>query len=260
MLSRKFVPKGFRLTGQKTILTKEQREEALRRVAAGESQVSVAKDFHVTRAAISLLKQRTAHPERYAKRYDLKKRLAPEEASTFKKTLDTSLPIDHGLDVIGPAPSRCWTMDRAYALADKLFRRQPSVRVMKQCLGDHLKRRPDDFLTPPEPPPPRDLRRLPPDLAADKDFVKYYLSPIALQIEQREYELALEQFHKLRADHLKRLAAKGILPPVSPDSKSPTPPIKAAPPAPSSAPSPRTGKHSKSKDSPFTKPKRQNNH
>ena len=126
------------MTGQKTILTIAQREEALRRVAAGESQVSVAKEFHVTRSAISLLKQRTANPEHYANKYDFKKRLTPEETATFKQALDTSLPKDHGLDVLGPVATHGWTMDRAYALADKLFKRQPSVRVMKECLGKQL--------------------------------------------------------------------------------------------------------------------------
>lgn len=260
MLCRKVVPKGFRLTGQKTILTPEQIEEILRRLATGETQVSIAKDFKVTRAAISLIKQRTANPERFAKRYDLKKRLSEQEATTFKQTLDSSLPKDHGLDVLGPAPSRCWTMERAYALADKLFGREPSVRVMKQCLGDHLRRRPDDYLTPPEPPQPRDIRRLPPELAADKSFVKYYLSPIALQIEQREYELALAHFHKLRAEYEQRQASQDDLPPELDDSEwandwSP-PPLKADHPDLPPAPGHRVGKHAKSKGSPFTKPKR----
>ena len=260
MLCRKVVPKGFRLTGQKTILTPEQREEIFRRLATGETQVSISKDFNVTRAAISLLKQRTANPQRFAKRYDFKKRLSAEEAATFKATLDTSLPKDHGLDVLGPAPSRSWTMQRAYALADKLFGREPSVRVMKQCLGEHLTRRPDDYLTPPEPPKPRDLRRLPPELAADKSFVKYYMSPIALQIEQREYELALAHFHKLRAEHEKRQASQDNLPPQLDDSEwaddwSP-PPLKSDLPDIPPAPGQRLGKHAKSKGSPFTKPKR----
>ena len=86
MLCRKVVPKGFRLTGQKTILTPEQREEILRRLATGETQTSVAKDFNVTRAAISLLKQRTANPERYSEKYNWKKRLTEEETASFKQS------------------------------------------------------------------------------------------------------------------------------------------------------------------------------
>jgi hypothetical protein len=269
MLCRKVVPKGFRLTGQKTILTPEQREEILRRLATGETQTSVAKDFNVTRAAISLLKQRNADPGRYADKYNLKKRLTAEEVASFKHALDHSLPKDHGLDVLGPSPSKLWTMDRGYALADKLFGKQPSVRTMKQCMGEHLVRRPDGMLTPPEPPPPRDLRRLPPELAADKDFVKYYMSPIALQIEQREYELALEHYHKHVAEQEKRQAAQtrdNILPPELDDSEwsddwTP-PPLKAGQSELLHTPAPghRSGKHAKSKGNPFTKPKRKKKH
>jgi hypothetical protein len=269
MLCRKVVPKGFRLTGQKTILTLEQREEILRRLATGETQTAVAKDFNVTRAAISLLKQRTADPERFAARYGLKKRLSAQEADTLKQTFDTSLPKDHGLDVLGPAPSKMWTLERGYALAEKLFGRQPSVRVMKSCMGGHLARRPDGELMPPEPPPPRDLRRLSPELAADKSFVKYYLSPIALQIEQREYELALEHYQKHRAALEKRQADQAshdILPAELDDSEWAddwAPPPLAAdhselPPTP--APGQRVGKHAKSKGNPSTKPKRRKKH
>jgi len=265
MLCRKVVPKGFRLTGQKTILTAEQREEILRRIAAGEKQTALGEEFKVTRAAISLLKARAANPERYAHRHSLKKRLTEGEVATLTEAFDHSLPKDHGLDVLGPSPSRIWTLDRAYALADKLFGKQPSVRVMKTCLGDHLKRRPDDYLTPPEPPRPRDIRRLPPELAADKSFVKYYMSPIALQIEQREYELALEHYHKMLAEHEKRLASQAsqdILPPELDDNEwsgtwSP-PPLKSglSGSSPTPAPGHRVGKHAKSKGTPFTKPKR----
>ncbi len=213
MLCRKVVPRGFLLTGHKARITPQQRDDILARLATGEAQTLVAKDYGVTRAAISLIKQRNADPERYANNYALKKRLSIEEAATLRHTFDTTLPKDHGLDVLGPSPSRSWTMDRAYALADKLFSRQPGQRVMKQCLGKHLERRPDDYLTPPEPPPPRDIRRLPPELAADEEFVTYYFSPIALQIEQREYELALARFHQLRAEHAQRKATDVPLPP-----------------------------------------------
>ena len=268
MLCRKVVPKGFRLTGQKTILTLEQRDEILRRLAAGEKQAALGEEFKVSRAAISLVKARAANPARFAERYGLKKRLSEDQVATLKQAFDNSLPKDHGLDVLGPAPSRLWTMERGYGLADKLFGKQPSLRAMKSCMGEHLKRRPDDYLTPPEPPQPRDLRRLPPELAADKGFVKYYFSPIALQIEQREYELALEHYHKLRAEYEKRQAAQAaqdILPPELDESEwaddlSP-PPLKTdmsdmadVPPTP--APGQRVGKHAKSKGNPFTKPKR----
>lgn len=266
MLCRKVVPEGFRLTGQKTILTREQREEVLRRLATGETQASIAKDFNVTRAAISLLKQRTANPERFAEKYGLKKRLTAEEITTFKQTLDQTLPKDHGLDFVGHALPKFWTMERGYALADKLFGKEPSLRIMKECMGDRLTRRPDGPLAPPDPPGPRDIRRLPPELAADKSFVKYYMSPIALQIEQREYELALEHYHQQLAKQQQRAAANtadDTLPPDMDDEdwdddwatqpiKTSQPGLLSQPPLPGQ----RIGKHAKSKGSPFTKPKR----
>lgn len=253
------------MTGHKPILTKEQRAEILRRLGEGEKQVALGKEFNVTRAAISLLKQRTADPARFANKYEWKKRLTDGEIATFKHTLDTTLPKDHDLDVLGPAPSRLWTMERGYALANKLFRKEPAVRIMKDCMGDHLTRRPDSYLTPPEPPPPRDLRRLPPELAADKDFVKYYLSPIALQIEQREYELALEHYHQLHAKFLQQQASQAtatLRPPELDDdawadpSPPPLPGTGPSDPSPPPAPGHRLGKHAKSKGSPFTKAKR----
>ena len=265
MLCRKVVPKGFRLTGQKTILTPEQRAEILRRLATGETQTSVAKDFNVTRAAISLLKQKTADPDRFVAKYGLKKRLTATEISTLKQTLDSTLPKDHDLDCVGHSLPKFWTMDRGYALADKLFGKQPSVRIMKECLGDHLARRPDGPLAPPEPPGPRDIRRLPPELAADKSFVKYYMSPIALQIEQREYELALEHYHLQLAKQQQREAANtpdDSLPPALDDDDWDddwaVPPLKTGPNNISATPPPgrRIGKHAKSKGTPFTKPKR----
>jgi hypothetical protein len=265
MPDRKVVPEGEQATGQKTILTKEQRAEILRRLSEGEKQAALGREFNVTRAAISLLKQRTEHPERYAVKHGLKKLLTAKEMAEFKHALGTTLPKDHGVDVYGPSPSRLWTMQRGYALADKLFGKKPSVRVMKECLGDHLIRRPDNYLTPPEPPRPLDIRRLSPEMAADKDFVKYCRSPIAMQIEQREYELALEHYHKQLAAAAQRQAATanadmhqaewedaawedGWSPPAVPSSQSDMPPAPV--------PGRRLGKHAKSKGNPFTKPKR----
>ncbi|MEI6676243.1 MAG: hypothetical protein WCO57_13810 [Verrucomicrobiota bacterium] len=265
MLCRKVVPEGFRLTGQKTILTQEQREEVLRRLTTGETQVSIAKDFNVTRAAISLLKQRTADPARFAKQYGHKKRLTPEEIALFKQTLEQTLPKDHDLEFLGHVLPKFWTMERGYALADKLIGKQPSVRVMKECMGGHLIRHPDGPLAPPTPPGPRDIRGLPPELAADKSFVKYYMSPIALQIEQREYELALDHYHQQLAKQQQREAANTSdddLPPELEDEEwdddwAPQP-IQTSQPGLASPPPPghRIGKHAKSKGSPFPKAKR----
>jgi hypothetical protein len=247
------------MTAKRTTLTPPQIAEILRRLGEGESQVAIAKDFKVTRAAISLIKQRTADPARFAGRYGLKKRLSPAEIATFKGALDNTLPADHGLEFVGHHPAKQWTMKRGYALARKLFDRVPSVRVMKECMAGHLTRRADDWLTPPEPPGPRDIRRLPPELAADKNFVRYYLSPLALQIEQREYEMAMEQYHRHLAkhqEHQQALAAETPPPPEPEDDEWPDEPPPVAVPAAPPPPGHRSGKHAKSKGAPFTKPKR----
>lgn len=247
-------PGGVRPPGRRSNLTKDQRAEILRRLAAGERQVDIAKDYQVTRAAISLIKQTAANPDRFVRQRDFKKRLTPEEIAAFKAALDDSLPDDHGLAGIGPGFRKFWTMVRGRALAQKLFGKEPSARVLKECMGEHLARRRDSWLTPPEPPGPRDIRKLPPELAADKGFVKYYLSPIALQIEQREYELALEQYQKRLAEHEQRQAAADPSPASGDDDWEVNRPPLADVYQPS-APGRRVGKHAKGKGSPFTKPK-----
>jgi hypothetical protein len=252
MLCPAVEPEGVGSPARRKNLTKDQRTEILRRLAAGETQVDIAKDYDVTRAAISRIKQTAADPKRFKRRDPLKKQLTDEEVATFKTALDQSVPGDHGLVFSDPGLPKFWTLARARALAKKLFGKEPSVRVLKECMGDHLTRRPDTWLTPPEPPGPRDIRKLPPELAADKEFVKYYLSPIALQIEQREYEQALEHYQKRQAEYESRQTAP---PPPGPDGddwEMPSLPASRQP----IIPCRRVGKHAKGRGSPFTKSKR----
>lgn len=248
-------PEEVRSPTRRRNLTKEQRAEILRRLAAGERQVEIAKDYHVTRAAISLIKQTAANPGRFVRRKDLKMKLTPEEAATLRAALDESLPADHGLEATGSGLPKFWTLERGRELARRLFGKEPSTRALKKCMGEHLARRRDSWLTPPEPPGPRDIRKLPPELAADKGFVKYYMSPVALQIEQREYELALEQYQKNLALHEQRQAAADSLPAPGGDDWEINRPPSADGYQPS-VPGRRMGKHAKGKGSPFTKPKR----
>jgi hypothetical protein len=249
------------MTARRKPLTQSQLAEIHRRIGEGEVLAAIARDFGVTRAAISFIKQQAADPERFKAKRPPKKLLSPSEMATFKHAFGHSLPADHGLEFVGHHPPAQWTLERGYALAQQLFGRKPSMRAMKECMGTHLFRQPDYGLAPPQPPGPRDVRRLPPDLAADKEFVKYYLSPIAAQIEQREYELALEQYHQKLAKARERQlaqppdpAAPGALADDEWPDDPPAAPLAAAgfPPPPGQ----RVGKHAKSKGSPFTKPKR----
>lgn len=247
------MPEKFPPTDSRIRLTKDQRAEILRRVATGERQTVIAKDYGVSRAAISLIKVTAEDPERFAKHRVLKKQLTAEEVTTFKNTLKKSQPGDHGIIIPGSGPLEIWTLPRARALAQKLFGKDPSVRALKECMPPPGDRRRDQGLRPPKPPGPRDVRFLPPDLAADEDFVKYYLSPIALQLEQREYELALAHYQqRLEAQKLGRTVADD-----DEDSatEEPSPPASGL----VAAPGQRVGKHAKSKGNPSTKPKPRGN-
>jgi hypothetical protein len=238
---------AFRMTDgsdDKQRLTPEQREEATRRVLAGEKQANLAREYGCSRAYISLLKAQALDPERFKRKHEtkLKLKLTDEELARLTHIFGTSTPEDNELV---PAREK-WSLDHGFQLAMKLFGKKPSVRAMKECMGDHLKRRPDEGDPKPKPPKPHHINQLEPELAKDPDFVAYYLSPICEQIAWKEYEFALAEWEKR-----------------NPHGERPVPEMDGDPgwemseaerlPPPSGQ---RVGKHAKSKGSPFTKPKR----
>ena len=227
-------------------LTPEQREEATRRVLAGETAVALAAEYGCTRAYISLLKAQALDPERYRRKAEAKLsiKLTDRQITELKRIFDTSTPEDNEL-----IPARdSWSLDHGFQLAMKLFGKKPSMRAMKECMGDHIKRRPDEGDPKPKPPKPHHINQLDPELAKDPDFVAYYLSPVSERIAWKEYELALADWEK-RNPH-------GERPPQSvnddPEWEMPALATDHHPPPPGQ----RIGKHAKSKGSPFTKPKR----
>jgi transposase len=244
-------------------LTAEQREEILRRLAAGETQASIGRDFQVSHTTVYLVKKQASEAGQADRERAFKKRLLPAETDRLKSTIQETLPTDHGIRTTEPEKPDVWTITRARELARKLFGKSPSVRALTECVPQAPPRVYDFGLTPPKPPGPPNVDLLPPDLAADKDFVKYYLSPIARQIEQREYEAALAHYHE-------RLAREGKLKAEAPEAETgsetdsddelsppPSPPVaRAGFPTGPPAPGTRVGKHAKSKGNPFTKPKR----
>jgi hypothetical protein len=224
-------------------LTPEQREEATRRVLAGEKAAALAEEYGCTRAYISLLKVQALDPERFKRKAEAKLsiKLTAEQTAKLKHVLDTSTPEENDL-----IPARdSWSLDHGFQLAKKLFGKKPSVRAMKECMGDHIKRRPDEGDPKPKPPKPHHINQLDPELAKDKEFVAYYLSPICEQIARKEYEFALAEWEK-RNPH-----GEGPPPGMDVDSEWEIPTERRPP-----LPGQRIGKHAKSKGSPFTKPKR----
>jgi hypothetical protein len=227
-------------------ITPEQREEATRRVVAGETAAALAKEYGCTRAYISLLKAQALDPERFRRKAEAKLsvKLTDRQIARLKEIFDTSTPEENELI---PAREK-WSLDHGFQLAMRLFGKKPSVRAMKECMGEHIKRRPDEGDPKPKPPKPHHINQLDPELAKDPDFVAYYLSPVCERIAWKEYEFALAEWEK-RNPH-------GERPPPGMDDdpawEIPAPAKGWHPPPPGQ----RVGKHAKSKGSPFTKPKR----
>ncbi len=233
-------------TGNNKRFTEEQREEATRRVLAGEKAVDLAVEYGCTRAYISLLKAQALDPDRFKRKFEgrLKLKLTDEEIARLKHLFDTSTPEDNAL-----IPAReSWSLDHGFQLAMKLFQKKPSVRAMKECMGEHIKRRPDFGDPKPKPPKPHHLNQLDPELAKDPDFVAYYLSPQAERIALREYEFALAEWEKR---HPNGEEDGPYREPGDEDWQYP-----AMSPQRQFAPGQRVGKHAKSKGKPFTPPKK----
>ena len=224
-------------------LSREQRDEITRRVLAGEKARPLAEEFGVTRAYVSLLKNQALDPERFVKAGPLSKKLTPDEVERFRQTLATTTPADHGFPSY-PRPEE-WKLEHGFLLAGKLFGKNPSRRVVKECVTPFIpKRKPFEFSRP-QPPKPHHISQISPELAADPDYVAYYLSPICEQIAWREYEMALADYEaRFAAGDESAKAERNPLPAVAAeDFRVPAPGV-------------RTGKHSKGKGRPFTKPKR----
>lgn len=184
---------------KKRRLSPEDKEEIIRRLKAGETLQSIGADFGVTRQAISLIRQRVFEPEKVEQKRQakLKKRLTDEQSEEFARLLETTTPGDHGLV---PA-NAIWTVDLGTRLAHKLYGKTPSVSAMKAFVGPVREKavRIRESDPKPQPPEPHHINQLSPELAKDKDFVAYYLSPVCEKITWREYEIALEEWEKRNA-------------------------------------------------------------
>lgn len=227
-------------------MTPEQREEATRRVLAGEKAAALAVEYGCTRAYISLLKAQALDPDRFKRKFEakLKLKLTDEEIARLKHLFDTSTPEDNELI---PARER-WSLDHGFQLVMKLFGKKPSVRAMKECMGDHIVRRPDFGDPKPKPPKPHHINQIDPEMAKDPDYVAYYLSPICEQIAWREYEFALAEWEKR---HPNGEEDGPYREPREDDWQYP-----AMTPQRQLVPGQRVGKHAKSKGKPFTPPKK----
>lgn len=218
-------------------LSQGTRDQITSRVLAGEKAAALAVEFGVTRAYVSLLKATALDPERFKCKVEAKLSLKLTERQTarLKEVFDTSTPEDN--DLI-PAREK-WTLEHGFQMAWKLFSKKPSVRAMKECMGELLVRRLDYGDPKPTPPKIQTINQIDPELAKVPDYVAYIQSPIYQQIARREYEMALADWERRNpeatTDHGE-----------APASLQPPNPVLSGQ---------RVGKHSKSKGSPFTPPK-----
>jgi hypothetical protein len=127
--------------GKQQRMTREQRDEATRRVLAGENASALAREYGCTRAYISLLKAQALDPERFQRKAEskLSQKLTTGERDRLRDLFETSTPEDN--DLIPARPE--WNLDHGFQLARKLFGKKPSVRAMKELMAPLLKRRSD---------------------------------------------------------------------------------------------------------------------
>ena len=179
-------------------LSKEDKQTILDRLKAGETQTVIARDFDVTRQYVSMLYVKHFKPEQYAKTKEgqkgFKKRLTDEERESFIEQLKKTTPEEHGL-----IPHRQhWSIDHARQLAERLYDKTPSVRVLNEIVPpiNKAKRKALGPDPKPQPPKPACIEQLEPEHAEDKEFVKYYLSEASQKIRWRTYEAALREWEK----------------------------------------------------------------
>ena len=220
-------------------LNQEQRNEITRRVLAGETAASLAREFGVTGQYVALLKAQALDPERFIRKAEanMSRKLTRDELAKLHEALSSGTPED--LNLI-PAVEK-WSLEHGFQLAERLIGKRPSVRAMKELMEPFIPKRSEFRFTKPKPPKPHHINQIDPELAKDPDYVAYYLSPICEQIAWREYELAL-------ADWEARFAADEEREREADERHLPAEPVLA--------PGKRVGKHAKSKGSPFTPPKR----
>lgn len=226
-------------------LSDAQRDEIRARVLAGERQVDLAKEFGVTRAYVSLIRQQALHPERYQERRGvLTSKLLDHELEDLLKVVSTTRPIDHGLE----PPLVRWDGELVVQLGRKMFGKKLVKWVVRQALdASKAARAPDRVLRRPQPPEKHHIGQLSREFLEDEEFVAYYLSPAAEEIERRSYERALAEWIARYGD-VEEVDLGGPLEDDEGDADDwDATPVFAGVPRTAPAPGERTGKHAGSK-------------
>jgi hypothetical protein len=222
-------------------LSKEQKAELLRRALAGEKAVALSKEYQVTATYVRLIKRMHHDPQRFrdAAQKKMTRTLVESELKKLDEVLSSTKPADHGFP---PHPNR-WNLEHGMRLAEKLFKKSPSKRQLLECVGPYIPKRSEFRFTRPEPPKQLTPEDIEPEFDSDPSYAAYCLSPIYHQIRQREYEIAVADYDARFADaDARELAAEEQMKALNDSEFSPA--------------TKRTGKHAKSKGSPFTPPRK----
>ncbi|NJR41744.1 MAG: hypothetical protein HC767_02815 [Akkermansiaceae bacterium] len=227
---------------KRTPLTKEQREELLQRHLAGETAVLLSKEFGVSQEYVRLLKRQHLDPERFIAKEEkkLSKKLTAKEIQKFTEALATTTPMDHDF----PPHPKWWDLDHGANLAQKLFGKTASMRLLKDLMAPYIPKR-SDFKW--EKPSHRDhlgWKIFPRSLQVILATWLTTCLPLITKVRQREYELALADYEERFAEEDERAEKMNSLP--AGDFQTFSSHQQAGK---------RIGKHAKSKGSPFTKPK-----
>ena len=192
-------------------------------LANGVKQAELAREYNVSRTAIWLIHRQMLAEQGDPKAIAAYKRIL-EKANRPKLTeqdweklasiLRTTTPKDHGIPPAHSAHGLPWDVASATKLAEKILDRTPPfTRVV--ALLNHVF--PERTLLPKPAPPKRITQRsIDPELRGDKIYVDYVTSEAYWQIQQREYQAAIEYYNT----HIKPLKKAPIpVPPLPRRSK-----------------------------------------
>lgn len=261
--------KNPNLPGRRGKLTPEQRQELLARLRAAERPCTLASEYGISRQAVAQLRDYHLRPDVARRKGVLRSRLLPHERNHIVHLLRTTLPLDHGVEQEGHGHPDRWNTERLTALTRKLFGKKMFAYAARECIQEACPDPRFDADRKPQPPGPPDIRDIDPELAEDEEYVAYYFSEACQRIRRKEYEWALREWEERQAhiaagklaEPQKRKRGRPRKHPLAPaiDDTETEPYDGTSPMTAFAIDTPtmaRTGKHSKSKGSPFTKPKR----
>ena len=232
-------------------LSEDMRAEILGRLKAGERASSLAREFGVTRQAVSLLKIKSSTSKS-------RPRLVEEEIEKLRALAVNSRPSDHGWADPGSWNDE-WSSVSLHKLGEKLAKRRlmvlPIRRLFREWFGDSGRAPIGSY----DPDRPESLATIPEDLRSP-DFLQFLRERKAGAAKTAPKPETIESSPRPAKKRGRPGSAASMMPPpeawefLNPEMAGSRPGGERKLPraTPLSHPIMRTGKHRKSKGSPFT--------